>query len=92
MDGRSQVFERLTELYKSRTFDEKARRARSRVRFTWRSKVYRLGFGCRGAATNVRLQTDFSKFRIDVFGACNEVNTRVAEKCAVVSEEEGQSS
>jgi hypothetical protein len=41
---RAQIFEALTKIYKFRTVDEKARCVRSRVRMTWRWKVYRLGF------------------------------------------------
>ena len=62
----AQIFEALTELYKSHTVDEKARRVRSRVRLTWSWKVNRLGFGCRGAATNVHLKTKLAKVRKDV--------------------------
>ena len=89
MDDRAQLFEVLTELYESRTVDEKTRYARSRVRLTWRWKVYRLGFGCRGAATNVHLKTQLAKVRIDVVRARHEVITRVEEKRAIPCGEGG---
>ena len=73
MDDRAQIFEALTELYKSRTVDEKARRVRSRVRLTFRWKVHRLSFGCRGAATNVHLKIKLAKLSKDVVGARDEV-------------------
>jgi hypothetical protein len=57
MNDRAQIFEAPTEIYKSRTAEEKARRVRSRVRMTWKWKLHRLGFGCRGAATNAHLKT-----------------------------------
>ena len=72
-----------------RTVDEKARRVRSRVRLTWRWKVHRLGFGCRGAATNVHIKTKLAKVSKDVVEARNEVITRVEEKRAIVREEGG---
>jgi hypothetical protein len=80
---------KLTELYKSRTIDEKARRVCSRVRLTLRWKVHRLGLGCRGAATNVHLKTKLAMFTKNVVGTHDEVITRVEEERAVVREEEG---
>jgi hypothetical protein len=91
MDGRAQIFETLTELYKSRTLDEKARRVRSPVRLTWRWKAHRLGFGCRGAATNVYLKTALAKVRKNVAearGEC-ELITRVEEKRDIAREKGG---
>jgi hypothetical protein len=38
LDGRVQIFEPLTELYKSRTADEKARRVLSGERLAWSSE------------------------------------------------------
>ena len=87
MDDRAQIFEALTELYESRTVDDKARRARSRERSTWRWKVHRLGFGCRGAATNVHLKTKLAKVSKDLVGARDEAITRVEEKSAVARED-----
>ncbi len=83
MDDRAQIFEALAELYKSRAVDEEARRVRSRVRLTRRSKVHRLGFGCRGAAANVHLKAKLAKVSKDAVGACYEVITRVEEERAV---------
>ena len=65
MDDRAQIFEAFAELYKSRTVDEEARRVRGRVRLTWRWKVHRLDFGCRGAAANVHLEAKLAKVSKD---------------------------
>jgi hypothetical protein len=89
MGDRAHIFEALIELYKPRTVDEKARCARSRVRSTWRWKVNRLGFGCRGAATNVHLKTKLEKGIKDGVGALDAVITRVEEERVIVREEGG---
>ena len=89
MDDRAQIFETLAELYKSRAVDEETRRVRSRVRLTWRWKVYRFGFGCRGAAANVHLEAKLEKVSKDVVGARDEVFTRIEEERAVVRKEGG---
>jgi hypothetical protein len=50
-------------------------------------KIHRLGFGCRGAATNLNLKTILPKVREDVVKARDEVITRVEEKRAIAREE-----
>jgi len=84
MDDRAQIFKALSELYKSCAVDEEARRVRSRVRLTWRWKVYRFGFGCRGAAAYVHLKAGLAKLSEDVTHepsgqpACSEERRRPA--------------
>ena len=50
---------------------------------TWRWKVYRFGFGCRGAAAYVHLKAKLAKVRKYVVGARDEVSTRVKEERTV---------
>ena len=90
MDDRAQIFEALTELYESRTVDDKARRARSRERSTWRWIVHRLGFGCRGAAANVNLKTKHAEVIEDLVEARYEIITRVEEELEIVGKEGSQ--
>ena len=52
-------------------------------------EIHRLGFGCRGAATNVHLKTKLAKVSKDVVEARDEAITRVEEKRAVISKEGG---
>jgi hypothetical protein len=51
-------------------------------------EVYRLGFGCRGAATNVHLKTKLAKLFKDVIGAHDRATTRVEGGRAIARDEE----